>query len=376
MSIFLKKELTLRNIWLGIDLGASKLRLLAFSKEGKLIQKTVQESPFAPISRNQVKLDFLFPSHPLPLRLAHFLLQEVKKFLSKEKAVPLGIGIIVAGRIFDQEGFLGGNTPCRFANEKGYIPLRSFFQSAFPNIPIVLENDATATAQFFGQYSESCLGIPKEKVYFATVSTGIGGGGNLPGIHELGHIPQEGILPPSCGCGRPGCLEAYASGTGLSKRCKELLHSPEQKLQELERWEQLRWQSPIPLTKWVQEWCEENTSPATLFQNWDKDFIPKNLPSYLILDGAKRISLTLLSLCFLLDLKIFFLSGGLLIHQPAYFKAIQHFFQKLSHPKSQLLPILPSLLLSPFPKETASDYASLSLLIPLSQSLFQKLLIS
>jgi glucokinase len=68
---------------------------------------------------------------------------------------------------------------------------------------------------------------------FFTLGTGVGGGvvidGKvLEGRHshgaELGHLKIEMTQPRQCGCGRHGCLEAYASATSVVKRTHELLN--------------------------------------------------------------------------------------------------------------------------------------------------------
>src|SRR5476651_2707852 len=65
-----------------------------------------------------------------------------------------------------------------------------------------------------------------------TLGTGVGGGiilGDLvlEGEHshgaELGHTKIEMTNPRQCGCGRWGCLEAYASATAVVKRATEAL---------------------------------------------------------------------------------------------------------------------------------------------------------
>ncbi len=65
-----------------------------------------------------------------------------------------------------------------------------------------------------------------------TLGTGIGGGiilGELilQGEHshgaELGHIKIEMTNPRQCGCGRWGCLEAYASASAVVRRAQEAL---------------------------------------------------------------------------------------------------------------------------------------------------------
>jgi glucokinase len=65
-----------------------------------------------------------------------------------------------------------------------------------------------------------------------TLGTGVGGGiviGDMviEGEHshgaELGHMKIETTNPRQCGCGRWGCLEAYASATSVVKRAHEAL---------------------------------------------------------------------------------------------------------------------------------------------------------
>jgi glucokinase len=66
---------------------------------------------------------------------------------------------------------------------------------------------------------------------FVTVSTGIGGGLILDGelyagasgaAGEIGHIAVA-VDGPVCGAGHIGCLEAFASGTAIANRARELI---------------------------------------------------------------------------------------------------------------------------------------------------------
>jgi glucokinase len=86
-----------------------------------------------------------------------------------------------------------------------------------------VENDANACALAERAYG---AGEGADNMAFLTFSTGLGAGlivdgrllrgaGNLAG--EVGHATiVAGGLP--CGCGRRGCLEAYASGAGMAAR--------------------------------------------------------------------------------------------------------------------------------------------------------------
>lgn len=65
-----------------------------------------------------------------------------------------------------------------------------------------------------------------------TLGTGVGGGiiiheHILPGINgaagEIGHIPMRDDETETCGCGKKGCLEQYASANGIVRMTKKYL---------------------------------------------------------------------------------------------------------------------------------------------------------
>jgi glucokinase len=109
---------------------------------------------------------------------------------------------------------------------KGIVPLRDIFEKKFDK-PTIVTNDANAAA-----LGEKIFGIAKNLDDFVTITlgTGVGSGvissGKLIYGHdgfagEFGHIRviPEGRL---CGCGRRGCLETYASSTGVTRSITEL----------------------------------------------------------------------------------------------------------------------------------------------------------
>lgn len=110
---------------------------------------------------------------------------------------------------------------------KGVIPLRSLVEEAF-ELPVVVTNDANATA-----IGEMIYGSAKGMNDFIiiTLGTGVGSGfvsnGQLIYGHdgfagEFGHVTAiRGGR--ECGCGRKGCLETYASATGIVRTAMEIL---------------------------------------------------------------------------------------------------------------------------------------------------------
>jgi glucokinase len=92
-------------------------------------------------------------------------------------------------------------------------------------LPVIVENDALAAA--YGEYSLAGLDIPG--LIYVGLGTGVGGGlihrgRPYPGEHgvamEIGHI----IVDPGgrlCGCGNHGCVERYASASGVALSYQE-----------------------------------------------------------------------------------------------------------------------------------------------------------
>ena len=116
---------------------------------------------------------------------------------------------------------------------KGIIPLAELLEKEF-NVPAHVTNDANAAA-----IGEKIFGVAKLYSHFVTITlgTGLGSGiinegkvvnGGFGFAGEFGHfrVINNGRL---CTCGRLGCLETYASATGMVKSITELDHSEQSK---------------------------------------------------------------------------------------------------------------------------------------------------
>ena len=112
---------------------------------------------------------------------------------------------------------------------EGVVHLVDLFKKHF-NLPVYLTNDANAAA-----IGERIYGAAKgiDNFMMVTLGTGLGSGfvvnGNLVYGHdgfagELGHtiVEKNGR---TCGCGRKGCLETYASASGIVRTSKEFLEN-------------------------------------------------------------------------------------------------------------------------------------------------------
>ncbi|MEK6337226.1 MAG: ROK family protein [Acidobacteriota bacterium] len=94
--------------------------------------------------------------------------------------------------------------------------------------PVILENDANAAA--VGEMWQGA-GRGKRTLVCLTLGTGVGGGIILDGklwrgvtdtAGEIGHSSVE-VFGPPCNCGSRGCLEVYASATGIVRMTREAL---------------------------------------------------------------------------------------------------------------------------------------------------------
>jgi glucokinase len=100
--------------------------------------------------------------------------------------------------------------------------------------PTAVDNDATAAALAEWWFGAGRRRATRQLIYL-TISTGVGGGLILDGqvyrgaagnAGELGHLTVD-YRGRQCGCGRRGCLEAYASGTNIAARAREALATGE-----------------------------------------------------------------------------------------------------------------------------------------------------
>ena len=111
---------------------------------------------------------------------------------------------------------------------KGKIPLAQLISEQIDGIPVALTNDANAAA--IGEMTYGAARGMKDFIVI-TLGTGVGSGivvgGNLVYGHdgfagELGHVIMRRNNGRQCGCGRQGCLEAYASATGVARTYLEI----------------------------------------------------------------------------------------------------------------------------------------------------------
>ena len=190
--------------------------------------------------------------------------------------------------------------------------------------PVEVDNDATcaATSEWLYGSAEGATDM-----VLVTLGTGIGGGlvagGKLQrGKHgfagEYGHIVVDPDGPP-CPCGRRGCWERYASGSGLARLAREAAVG-----RRVSRVIELAGGDPEAVRgEMVQQAAREG----------DDDSLR------VIDDFGRWVALGLVNLTNVLDPEMFVLGGGLAVGADLYLDPIKSWFHELIYqPELRTMP--------------------------------------
>ncbi|MDD6690905.1 MAG: ROK family glucokinase [Lachnospiraceae bacterium] len=144
------------------------------------------------------------------------------KGLKKEDI--LGVGIGVPGPVLE-DGIVNNCVNLGW----GVVDVKETLSGLLDGIPVAVGNDANVAA--LGEQWKGG-GSGYKNVVLVTLGTGVGGGiiigGKIiPGSHgaggEIGHIQVDKNETVPCNCGKKGCLEQYASATGVVRMAKRYL---------------------------------------------------------------------------------------------------------------------------------------------------------
>lgn len=156
--------------------------------------------------------------------LVDALARELQTLVERTGCTLRGIGIgAPKGSLRDGSMVCPSNLPWA-----GVLPLASLLRERVPGPSVHVTNDANAAALGELLYG-GAQGL--RDFLLVTLGTGVGGGFVANGAlltgprgfaGELGHVVVDWEGRP-CGCGRRGCLETYASVTGLVRTAAEKL---------------------------------------------------------------------------------------------------------------------------------------------------------
>ncbi|TJY44543.1 ROK family protein [Cohnella pontilimi] len=197
---------------IGVDIGGTKIQFAAVNREGAIMERQLM----------------LTEALLGPQQLVDKVLAGIEGMISN--LTPggriAGIGIGSAGQIDFRTGsvaFAGETLP-------GWTgtPIKRLVEERF-HIPAYVDNDVNVIA-----VAEKVFGAGREFESFVVIALGTGLGGAIVesgqlvrgafgGAGELGHVSVDFNGPRCPSCGNYGCIELYASGTGIARLGAESL---------------------------------------------------------------------------------------------------------------------------------------------------------
>lgn len=271
-------------VHLGIDVGGTNIRIGVVDSTGQVLESIKFPSVEAGVSPEE--------------KLAQIVLEAKKLVNGTYDIVSVGMG--VPGSIDAEAGIVHFSANMNWEA----LDVLSGLKDAF-KVPVYLTHDARAATlgeYYYGaaQGTTDCMCV--------TVGTGVGcgliiHGETFDGVHknagEIGHTPVErdGLL---CGCGRYGCLETVASGTGI--------------LNQYYRASQ--WAKPVNSTHAVFERAREGD----------------RLAIQVIDNAVYHLSAVLIGMANTLSLGAIVISGGLSSEGPLFMEPLQAMFQAGVYP--------------------------------------------
>ncbi len=195
---------------IGVDIGGTTVKLGLFDTTGDILEKW--EIP----TRKESSGEKILPDIADAIRA-----KLAEKGIEKEDVIGIGVG---APGPIDVDGVVHAAVNLGWGTFNINETMRSLIE-----IPTVSGNDANVAA-----LGEMWKGGGKgyRDLVVVTLGTGVGGGiivngkmlmGCLGAAGEIGHIHIDDHETDVCGCGNSGCLEQYASATGITRLANRML---------------------------------------------------------------------------------------------------------------------------------------------------------
>ena len=196
----------------GIDVGGQTSKIGVVDASGTVLAQTV------------IRTDTYDKVEPYIAELAEAVNKLIKESGTEGKVRSIGVGApngnYYTGTIENAPNLLWGRERVEFSK---------LLSEAMGGLPVALTNDANAAA-----VGEMTYGAARGMKNFImiTLGTGVGSGIVINGevvyghdgfAGELGHTAAVRNNGRTCGCGKTGCLETYASATGVARTAREWL---------------------------------------------------------------------------------------------------------------------------------------------------------
>lgn len=197
------------NIYLGIDIGGTAVKLGLVDETGTVLDRTERSVSF--------------DGYRTPI--LDTVLAAAATFTAGRQGRLSGIGVSATGQIDSRRGIVAGTC----GSLPGWVgaPIREKLEAQY-RLPVTVANDANCMC-----LGEVWVGAARgcTDVIGITIGTGIGGGiltgGRLlegaRGLGgEMGHYRTHALDGVDCTCGAKGCWERYASTTALVRAAKAM----------------------------------------------------------------------------------------------------------------------------------------------------------
>ncbi len=186
----------------GVDIGGTTVKLGLFDIEGNVLDKW--EIP----TRTEDNGSLILPD------IADSIREKMKQI---DREAVIGVGVGAPGPV-DAEGVIHRAVNLGW----GTFSIKESLEDLL-NMPVMAGNDANVAA-----LGEMWMGGGQgyKDLVVVTLGTGVGGGiimnekvltGATGSGGEIGHIHVQNDEEETCGCGNSGCLEQYASATGITR---------------------------------------------------------------------------------------------------------------------------------------------------------------
>lgn len=199
----------------GFDIGGTAVKAGLFNMDGKLLEKWEFATQRTENGRDILRV------------VAQFAKDKIKELKLSEEAV-IGLGVGIPGPVTeDGQVLMLANLGLADFNIEREL-------SELTGLKVKAGNDANVAAM--GEY---WMGGGKgyQNMVLVTLGTGVGGGiiingrilsGSKGSAGEIGHILVNEKETEPCGCKKKGCLEQYASASGIVKLAKKALRESEE----------------------------------------------------------------------------------------------------------------------------------------------------
>ena len=194
----------------GVDIGGTTVKMGLFQEDGKLMEKWEIKT------RTEREGEQILPD----------IATSIKKKMGEYGMLPVdvrGIGVGIPAPV-REDGIVRGTANLGWGYKEAKKELEEL-----TGLTVKTGNDANMAA-----LGEMWLGAGKghENIVMVTLGTGVGGGlifngkcvaGGHGAAGEIGHLCVNEQETDSCGCGKKGCLEQYASATGIARLARKRL---------------------------------------------------------------------------------------------------------------------------------------------------------